>query len=181
MADCSFEVESPFAPDDWAAPRRWTLEKRYATALGVKPEESALQNFLRQALQYPAPHPWTPKVDPKARVFYANTESSESAWEHPLQPSRRDSCAQVLRSILDHLRSSDSPCTAVGRACVAKYGASLLHAESSPFFPAVHRQFRQLISVFRSVTDVSAEKRREKAPTHARARPWQTSYSKALL
>ena len=37
-----------------------------------------------------------PKVDPKARVFYANTDTQASAWEHPLQASRRDAFAQPL-------------------------------------------------------------------------------------
>ena len=68
---------------------QWTLEllDQYAAALGCGPQETALRNFLRVALQFLPPLPYEAKVDHKARVFYVNTETNEPLWENPLQPT----------------------------------------------------------------------------------------------
>lgn len=91
----------------------------YAEHLGiVLPDEQDLLWIAQAGLEVSLPPPWCPVEDPQGRIYYYNSVTKETKWEHPLD--------SYYKAMVKKERFKASTCAAATESNLEDSGTSLM-------------------------------------------------------
>ncbi|CAM1332078.1 Uncharacterised protein g10766 [Pycnogonum litorale] len=107
--------------DNWKTNSYTTSEiEDYAKSLGIDPDtEPDLLWIAEEALSCDLPQPWVPLEDDEHRIFFYNTETRMSSWDHPYDDFYRKVVIQERSNGRSSRKANSSPEDS-GIACVTR-------------------------------------------------------------